>query len=99
MIRFEPNCVYSKRDLEYLFRPEGLNVDYVLARLGARKAFQSHWLGSDLIEAWRTCPALRESRETEAPRTAHRSAGKRKSGTAFEKIRMEEVTSIHGSRN
>jgi len=60
MLRIDRDAIYSKADLQRLLKAEGLDVDFVLARIRPKKLFRGHWLGRHLLDAWEDGPALND---------------------------------------
>jgi len=58
-LHIDPCGVYTRSALkESVCDPIGVDVDLFVARLKPRKVFRAAWLGADLLEAWRSAPAL-----------------------------------------
>jgi len=63
-VRIDPCGCYTRPMIEEtICRPLGIDVDGFLSRLKPRKVFRCAWLGADLLEAWRSAPALSEKQE------------------------------------
>lgn len=60
MIPLNPDALYSRDDLRELFKTFKLDSDAVIARIKPKKVFRCVWLGSDLLDALRSAPALGE---------------------------------------
>jgi hypothetical protein len=93
MREISPNILYSRADLIELFGAFGLDGDTVLGRIKARKVFRTCWLGSDLLDALRTAPALNEpvGERAESPRRRgrRRKAGKVQEVNALDALIQE----------
>ena len=73
MIRIGQDTLYSRKDLEDMLQGARLDHDTFIGRLKPRKVFRAFYLGSDILEALRAAPALREDEPlpAEAPKPAN----------------------------
>lgn len=70
MIELKPNVLYTRADLAAMLDGSGVDVDFFIGRIKARKVFKMLWSGEDILAALRTAPALSErdgARELPAP--------------------------------
>lgn len=73
MIEFNPNTLYTRADLAALLDGSGVDVDFFIAKIKARKVFKMLWTGEDILAALRNAPALAERDEArELPPAANR---------------------------
>ncbi len=54
MIELKPNVLYTRADLAAMLEPAGVDVDFFIARIKARKVFKMLWLGEDILAALRS---------------------------------------------
>ncbi|MCG3197110.1 MAG: hypothetical protein GHCLOJNM_01594 [bacterium] len=80
-MKIDPDTAYTKAALVQLLG-DAVDVDEFLHRLKPKKCFRGLWLGSDILDAWRRCPAITSSphphpppRRTRADRSATRHSG------------------------
>ena len=78
MIRIDPSTLYTRQDLAYLLDGSGVDVDFFIRRIQARKVFRFLWLGSDILEGLRTAPALQENKKLEMPAAQNQGNRKRR---------------------
>ncbi len=73
MIELKPNVLYTRADLAAMLEPAGVDVDFFIARIKARKVFKMLWLGEDILAALRSAPVLADRDEArELPPAANR---------------------------
>ena len=70
MIDLKPTALYSRSDLAAMLDGSGVDVDFFIRRLNARKVFKCLWSGRDLLAAYDDAKPLAES----FPTTTHLSA-------------------------
>lgn len=69
MFRIDPNGLYGRAELIEGFRELGIDFDAWVARVKPFKRFRLAWLGSDLMDALRRMPDLREHQEVSKSKT------------------------------